>query len=135
MAHDLVFLSRLREFVQLDEQKEFVEKELRHINQEKRKVQKWICTYLVENHLENKIMKLNDGQQIQYVVKNTKMPLNMEYLRTTLADLLEDPEQITDVLQYIESNRGYRTSVNLMRKRQNSYSDEETEDEEPAEIN
>ena len=112
-----MFLSELREFVQLDENRELLEKQLRVIRSKKKEKQEWICRYLEDHHLEKTIMKLSNGDEIHYLVKQSKTPLTMDFLTAALSEMLEDPDQLEDVLSYIESMRENRDHIQLVRKK------------------
>lgn len=98
------FVSNIKQWVEYDNKINTLNKELKHLREERNKTAETISQYIEVNNLKKTRFNLNDGY-IKYSKTYQTPPLTMKYISQSLKEFLQEDELVADICEYIKSRR------------------------------
>ena len=106
------FIENVKIWATLDSQLKIVNEKTRKMRDMKHELSEKITTYMSETN--NKKIRLSDGE-IRLYEKKEYSPLTFGYIEKTLANIIQDKEQLEYVVQYLKENREITSSPEIKR--------------------
>jgi hypothetical protein len=108
------FIEDIKKWALLDSQLKIVNEKTRKMRDMKHDMSEKISKYMMENNLKEKKIKLSDGE-LRLYEKKEYSPLTFGYIEKTLANIINDKEQIEYVINYLKENRQINISSEIKR--------------------
>jgi hypothetical protein len=106
------FIEDVKKWAILDSQVKIVNEKTRKMRDMKHELSEKITKYMSETN--NEKIKLSDGE-IRLYEKKEYSPLTFGYIEKTLANIIQDREQVEYVVQYLKENREITSSPEIKR--------------------
>lgn len=107
------FTDKIKKWVVYDLKIEQLNKELKEIRQEKTQIENKITLYIENNHLQDSIININNGQHLKYTEQNSQTSLSFKFLEECLLKYLNNKEETNNILEFIKKNRISKKEVIL----------------------
>jgi hypothetical protein len=114
-----ISLSDKSQFIQDVKQWALIETQLKIVNEKTRKMRDMkhelsekICEYM--SSTSNEKIKLSDGE-IRLYEKKEYSPLTFGYIEKTLANIIQDKQELEYLVEYLKENREITTSAEIRR--------------------
>ena len=108
------FENQINEWIELDNQLKIYNEKIKTIKDKKNMMTKNILSYVDENHLTDKSIKLPDGS-LKFVNFNTTQAITFKYLETCLSEIIKNENQVKKILDYIKQRREIKQQMEIKR--------------------
>ena len=108
------FEERIKSWVTIDNQIRLHNDKLKELRTQRNQITDTVTSYLEENSLENAKIEITGGS-IGFIQNRLVPPLSLKYVEKCLSDVIADPEQVKQIMDYIKSNRDIKFSPDLKR--------------------
>lgn len=108
------FEERIKSWVNLDNQIRLHNDKLKELRSERNEISETVTSYMEENSLEKAKIEITGGS-IGFVQNRIVPPLSLRYVEKCLNDVIASKDQVTQIMDYIKSNREIKYSPDLKR--------------------
>ena len=108
------FEERIKSWVTIDNQIRLHNDKLKELRTQRNQITDTVTSYLEENSLENAKIEITGGS-IGFIQNRLVPPLSLKYVEKCLSDVIANPEQVKQIMDYIKSNRDIKFSPDLKR--------------------
>ena len=108
------FEDRIKSWVAIDNQIRLHNDKLKELRSQRNEITETVTSYLEENSLENAKIEITGGS-IGFIKNRVVPPLSLRYVEKCLGDVIANPEQVKQIMDYIKSNRDIKFSPDLKR--------------------
>ena len=108
------FEERIKSWVNLDNQIRLHNDKLKELRSERNEISETVTSYMEENSLEKAKIEITGGS-IGFVQNRIVPPLSLCYVEKCLNDVITSKDQVTQIMDYIKSNREIKYSPDLKR--------------------
>ena len=103
---DFDFNTSMSEWVNIDNRIRQLNEQLSKLKEEKNEIGDKLNEYVEVRAIEKKTINVNlKDSQIKFVTTKVPQTLTFKYLESCLAEIIDDEEQVTQIIEYIKSNR------------------------------
>ena len=107
------FISNVKKWTLLDTQLKIVNEKTKKMRELKSSLTSEICNYVNNNHLQKNI-GINDGE-LRLYEKREYSPLSYSYIEECLRSIIQNPEHIEYIIQYLKDNREIKIIQDIKR--------------------
>jgi hypothetical protein len=107
------FISNVKKWTLLDTQLKIVNEKTKKMRELKNSLTFEICNYINNNHLQKSI-GINDGE-LRLYEKREYSPLSYSYIEECLRSIIQNPEHIEYIIQYLKDNREIKIIQDIKR--------------------
>jgi len=107
------FISNVKKWTLLDTQLKIVNEKTKKMRELKNSLTSEICNYVNNNHLQKNI-GINDGE-LRLYEKREYSPLSYSYIEECLRSIIQNPEHIEYIIQYLKDNREIKIIQDIKR--------------------
>ena len=108
------FEEKIKTWVSIDDQIRFHNDKLKTLRNERNNITETVTSYLEENNLEKAKIEISGGS-LGFIHNRVVSPLSLRYVEKCLSDVIANPEQVKQIMEYIKSNRDIKYSPDLKR--------------------
>ncbi len=108
------FENNIKQWVYLDNKIKTANEQLREMRDNRNNLQEKILIQVKDNELNNSTIKISDGLLRFSTTKVTK-PLTLKFIENCLADIINEKESITKIMNYIKSKREINSNEEIKR--------------------
>ena len=108
------FEERIKSWVKIDDQIRLHNEKLKELRSQKNQITETVTSYLEENSLEKAKIEITGGS-IGFVQNRVVPPLSLRYVEKCLGEVIANPEQVTQIMDYIKSKREIKYTPDLKR--------------------
>ena len=108
------FEERIKSWVTIDNQIRLHNEKLKDLRSRRNQITETVTSYLEENNLANAKIEITGGS-IGFVQNRVVPPLSLRYVEKCLGEVIANPEQVKQIMDYIKSNRDIKFSPDLKR--------------------
>ena len=108
------FEERIKSWVKIDDQIRLHNEKLKELRSQKNQITETVTSYLEENSLEKAKIEITGGS-IGFVQNRVVPPLSLRYVEKCLGEVIANPEQVTQIMDYIKSKREIKYNPDLKR--------------------
>jgi hypothetical protein len=98
------FEENIKKWVQLDNQIKLINDKTKEIKDQKNAIEETILSYVEKNNLDNATAKITGGR-LKFVDTKQTAPITLKLLEQCLTNCIKDPNQVTQILNYIKEQR------------------------------
>ena len=103
---DFDFNSSMNEWVNIDNRIRKINEELAELKQERNEISDKLNEYVEITSIEKKTINVNlKDSQIKFVTTKVPQTLTFKYLESCLSEIISDEEQVSQIIEYVKSNR------------------------------
>lgn len=110
-AEELALQSKLKEWVEYDNQQHSLNEKLNEIRSKKKEISEEI--FRLTNNMDVKV-KMND-EKIHITKTNVQQPLTFKYLQSSLSNIIKNESQLEQTIRYIKENREVKVVPEIKR--------------------
>ena len=100
------FNSSMNEWVNIDNRIRKINEELAELKQERNEISDKLNAYVEITSIEKKTINVNlKDSQIKFVTTKVPQTLTFKYLESCLSEIISDEEQVSQIIEYVKSNR------------------------------
>ena len=108
------FEEKIKYWVKLDDQIKLHNEKIKELRSKRNEVTGSVTNYLEENSLEKAQIEITGGT-IGFVQNRVVPPLSLRYVEKCLSDVIANPEQVKQIMEYIKSTRDIKYTPDLKR--------------------
>ena len=108
------FEERIKSWVKIDDQIRLHNEKIKELRSQKNQITETVTSYLEENSLEKAKIEITGGS-IGFVQNRIVPPLSLRYVEKCLGEVIANPEQVTQIMDYIKSKREIKYTPDLKR--------------------
>lgn len=108
------FEERIKTWVNIDNQIRLHNDKLKELRSKRNQITETVTSYLEENSLEKAKIEITGGS-LGFVQTRVVPPLSLRYVEKCLGDVIANPDQVTQIMDYIKSNREIKYTPDLKR--------------------
>tara|TARA_A100001015_G_scaffold184496_1_gene205284 strand:- start:5268 stop:5645 length:378 start_codon:yes stop_codon:yes gene_type:complete len=112
------FVSQVKKWVLLDSQLKMVQEKVKTMREEKHALGSQICEYLEKTGASHRKIMIHDGN-LKVYEKKEYSPLTFGFLEQHLGKIMNDPNQVDYVIQFLKEQREIKTTNDLKRSYKN----------------
>ena len=106
MNGDFDFNSSMSEWVTIDNKIRKINEQLAQLKEERNEIADKLNEYVEVSSIEKKTINVNlKDSQIKFVTTKVPQTLTFKYLETCLQEIITDEEQVSQIIEYVKSNR------------------------------
>ena len=98
------FEQQLQQWVSIDNQMKTLNDRMKELRDKKNVLSENITKYASTNNLSNATVQISDGR-LKFTNTNVCEPLTFKYLEKTLAEVIKNETQVTQIIEYLKTNR------------------------------
>jgi hypothetical protein len=103
---DFDFNTSMSEWVNIDNRIRQLNEQLSKLKEEKNEIGDKLNEYVEVRAIEKKTINVNlKDSQIKFVTTKVPQTLTFKYLESCLEEIIDNEEQVTQIIEYIKSNR------------------------------
>ena len=100
------FNSSMSEWVTIDNKIRKINEQLAQLKEERNEIADKLNEYVEVSSIEKKTINVNlKDSQIKFVTTKVPQTLTFKYLETCLQEIITDEEQVSQIIEYVKSNR------------------------------
>jgi len=103
----------IQNYVLIDDKLKEVHDKVKQLKEKKNYYNDYICSYVNENNINNKI-KISDGE-LRINEKKDYTPLSYGFLEECLNEIIKDENKVSYIIQYLKNKREIKTSMEIKR--------------------
>lgn len=103
----------IQNYVLIDDKLKEVHGKVKELKEKKNYYSDFICSYIDENNINNKI-KISDGE-LRINEKKDYTPLSYGFLEESLNEIIKDENKVSYIIQYLKNKREIKTSMEIKR--------------------
>ena len=108
------FEERIQKWVSIDDQIRLHNEKLKELRSKRNEITETVTCYLEENNLEKARIEITGGT-LGFIQNRVVPPLSLRYVEKCLGEVIANPEQVTQIMDYIKSKREIKYTPDLKR--------------------
>ena len=108
------FIEKVKKWVYIDSQIKLINEKMHTLREEKSALNQDICTYLETHQMKHRKINIHDGN-LKMHEKKEYSPLSFKFLEEHLGKIVNDPNQLQAIMDYLKENRDVKVSHELKR--------------------
>ena len=108
------FEERIQKWVSIDDQIRLHNEKLKELRSKRNEITETVTSYLEENNLEKARIEITGGT-LGFIQNRVVPPLSLRYVEKCLGEVIANPEQVTQIMDYIKSKREIKYTPDLKR--------------------
>jgi hypothetical protein len=108
------FDDNIRNWVVLDNKIKLMNEQLRDMRAERTDICVDLHDYAKENNLEQHVIQITDGK-LKFANNKLTAPITLKYLEKCLSDIIADSDKVSQIIEYIKTNREIKYSSEIKR--------------------
>jgi len=108
------FEERIKSWVNVDNQIRLHNEKLKELRSQRQQISDTVTSYMEENNLENAKIEITGGS-LGFTQNRIVPPLSLRYVEKCLGEVIANEGQVTQIMDYIKSNRDIKYSSDLKR--------------------
>ena len=108
------FENNIKHWVHLDNKIKSTNEELKKLRDSKNQLQEKILIQVKDNELTESTIKISDGS-LKFSSSKITKPLTLKFIENCLADIINEPESISKIMNYIKSKREFNINDEIKR--------------------
>lgn len=108
------FIEKVKKWVYIDSQIKLINEKMHTLREEKSVLNQDICTYLETHQMKHRKINIHDGN-LKMHEKKEYSPLSFKFLEEHLGKIVNDPNQLQAIMDYLKENRDVKVSHELKR--------------------
>jgi predicted nuclease with TOPRIM domain len=102
------FEQQVSQWLQLDHEIKESNERLKQMREKRQKLEESLNKYASTNNLSNNTIQVN-GTKLKFTETRLAEPLTFRYLERSLSEVIKNPTQAKQILDYIKQNREIKT--------------------------
>lgn len=107
-------INNIKNWVLLDNKQKNINEEIKIIREKKNNITNDIYNYMNEKSITDKKIQISDGY-LKIFEKKEYSPITFTYIENCLKKIINDPDQINYIIQYLKDNRQIKSSYDIKR--------------------
>jgi hypothetical protein len=113
-----ILIENIKKWVLYDKNLKLIAEKTKAIRDKKAELNKSICEYMNQNNMQNKRIKLPDGDLRLYEKKEYTC-LSFGYIEERLGEIIQDKSHVEYIIQYLKENREKSSTLDIKRSYNN----------------
>ena len=110
----MAFEDDIRRWASLDTKLSDINNAAKEVRNERNKIEDSILKHVEDNSLNNATIRLSDSR-LKFIDSKINPPLTFKFIKSCLNDIIEDPEEVDEIINYIRNKREPKMSLGLNR--------------------
>lgn len=107
-------INNIKNWVLLDNKQKNINEEIKTIREKKNNITNDIYNYMNEKSITDKKIQISDGY-LKIFEKKEYSPITFTYIENCLKKIINDPDQINYIIQFLKDNRQIKSSYDIKR--------------------
>jgi hypothetical protein len=108
------FEQQIQQWVSIDNQMKILNEKIHELREKKQKLGENINLHVQNNNLTNATIQISDGK-LKFVSSRITPPLTFKYLEKSLGEIIKNPVQVKQIIDYLKEKRDIKTIQEIKR--------------------
>ena len=108
------FEQQIQQWVSVDNQIKLLNDKLNELREKRQSLCENITSYAETNNLKNSTVQISDGK-LRFSSSRIPSPLTFKYLEKSLAEIIKNPSQVKQIVDYLKEKRDFKMISEIKR--------------------
>jgi hypothetical protein len=108
------FEDSIKNWVYIDNQIKNLQDKVKELRDKKSDEEFKIFNYAEENNLQKAVIEISDGK-LKFTENKSTNPLSLKFLEKCLNEIINNPETVKQIMNYIKNNRETKSEISIKR--------------------